>query len=89
MHAPFPILIPMTWVKNQFCLFPVIINTFKFGFEEDRLLFHFFIFYFTFLLLLVSGPEKIVHVQKKKRVKDVQGIHFSLDFTPINLNKHL
>ena len=73
----------MTWVKNQFCLFSVIINTFKFGFEEDRLLFHFFIFYFTFLLLLVSGPEKNVHVQKKKRVKDVQGIHFSLDFTPI------
>ena len=83
MHAPFPILIPMTRLKNQFCLFPVIINKFKFGFEEDRLLFHFFIFYFTFLLLLVSGPEKNVHVQKKKRVKDVQGIHFSLDFTPI------
>ena len=83
MHAPFPILIPMTWVNNQFCLFPVIINTFKFGFEEDRLLFHFFIFYFTFLLLLVSGPEKNVHVQKRKRVKDVQGIHFSLDFSPI------
>ena len=69
--------------KESILPFSVIINTFKFGFEEHRLLFHFFIFYFTLLLLLVSGPEKTVHVQKKKRVKDVQGIHFSLDFTPI------
>ena len=70
--------IPMTWVKNQICLFPRIINTFKFGFEVDRLLFHFFILYFTFVILPVSGPERTVHVPKKKWVRDVQGIHFSL-----------
>ena len=58
--------IPMTWVKNQICLFPRIINTFKFGFEVDRLLFHFFILYFTFVILPVSGPERTLHVPKKK-----------------------